>query len=97
MYRTVVYQGKDVLGEVEVYPQRQGEEEKKKFEEIRIDYLSESSERCPPLAVLHTIASSGICFKMESKSSPQPEDNNSSSPSLLHDLHTICIRDNKVF
>ncbi|KAL5841686.1 hypothetical protein ACOSQ3_012289 [Xanthoceras sorbifolium] len=98
MYKTVVYQGKEILGEVEIYPQQQQqpdeeerEEEKKKkvrvFEEIRIGYLSEASERCPPLAVLHTIAPSGICFKMESKSSD--------NKTLLHVLHSTCIRDNK--
>ncbi|KAK4858138.1 hypothetical protein QYF36_011597 [Acer negundo] len=96
MYKTVVYQGKELLGEVEIFPQQQqqqSDEEEKKvkvFEEIRIDYLSEASERCPPVAVLHTIASSGICFKMESKSS---SDNNTTTQ--LHVLHSTCIRDNK--
>ncbi|XP_044461081.1 RNA polymerase II C-terminal domain phosphatase-like 1 [Mangifera indica] len=88
MYKTVVYEGKEKLGEVEIFPQ-QGEEEKKNmkvFDEIRISYYTEASERCPPLAVLHTITSSGICFKMESKSSDNIQ---------LHLLHSSCIRENK--
>ncbi|KAJ0018280.1 hypothetical protein Pint_10632 [Pistacia integerrima] len=87
MYKTAVYEGKEKLGEVEIYPQ-QGEEEKNKkvFDEIRISYYTEASERCPPLAVLHTITSSGICFKMESKSSDNTQ---------LHLLHSSCIRENK--
>ncbi|KAH9748600.1 RNA polymerase II C-terminal domain phosphatase-like 1 [Citrus sinensis] len=92
MYKTVAYLGKEILGEVEIYPQQQGEggegEEKNKkvFDEIRISYFSEASERCPPLAVLHTITASGICFKMESKSSDNIQ---------LHLLHSSCIRENK--
>lgn len=94
MYKTVAYLGKEILGEVEIYPQQQGEggegEEKNKkvFDEIRISYFSEASERCPPLAVLHTITASGICFKMESKSSDNIQ---------LHLLHSSCIRENKVY
>ncbi|GKV45843.1 hypothetical protein SLEP1_g52881 [Rubroshorea leprosula] len=86
MYKSVVYQGEELLGEVEVYPQLQhgGGEVK----EIRIGYLSQASERCPPLAVLHTITPCGICFKMESKHSI-------SKDTPLHLLHSSCIRDNK--
>ncbi|XP_022720487.1 RNA polymerase II C-terminal domain phosphatase-like 1 isoform X2 [Durio zibethinus] len=106
MYKSVVYQGEEVLGEVEIYPQQQQqlreEEDGWKFmvveeemKEIRIGHMTQGSERCPPLAVLHTIACSGICFKMESS-----KDNNYSSSSSqdtppLHVLHSECIRDNK--
>ncbi|KAK8524449.1 hypothetical protein V6N12_029315 [Hibiscus sabdariffa] len=110
MYKSVVYQGEEVLGEVEIYPQQQHlrEEEdggkltvmmmEEEMKEIRIGYLTQGSERCPPLAVLHTITSTGICFKMESS-----KDNNYSSSSSsssqdkpsLHLLHSECIRDNK--
>lgn len=93
MYKTVAFLGKEILGEVEIYPQQQqgeggdGEEKNKKvFDQIRISYFSEASERCPPLAVLHTITASGICFKMESKSSDNTQ---------LHLLHSSCIRENK--
>lgn len=95
MYKTVVYHGKEILGEVDIYPQHQYKEDegddvknRKVFDEIRISYFSEASDRCPPLAVLHTIASNGVSFKMECKSS----DN-----SQLHHLHSSCIRDNKVY
>ncbi|KAF5728664.1 C-terminal domain phosphatase-like 1 isoform 1 [Tripterygium wilfordii] len=98
MFKSVVYKGDELLGEVEIYPQRhlqqQEEEENKKIidelvgREIRISQFSQASERCPPLAVLHTITSSGVCFKMESK-------NSFSTDSLLHLLHSSCIRENK--
>ncbi|GKV00905.1 hypothetical protein SLEP1_g13515 [Rubroshorea leprosula] len=98
MFKSVVYRGEEVLGEVEIYPQLQqqgeGEEdgrrmvEEEEMKEIRIGYFSQASERCPPLAVLHTITSCGISFKMESKHSI-------SQDTPLHLLHHSCIRDNK--
>ncbi|KAB2060553.1 hypothetical protein ERO13_A10G023900v2 [Gossypium hirsutum] len=106
MYKSVVCRGDEVLGDVEIYPQqqqlREEEEEyggkitvmEEEMKEIRIGYLTQGSERCPPLAVLHTITSTGICFKMESS-----KDNNYSSSFQdtppLHLLHSECIRDNK--
>lgn len=86
MYKSIVYEGDDVVGEVEIYPQNQGLELMK---EIRISYYSQPSERCQPLAVLHTITSCGVCFKMES-SKAQSQD------SPLYLLHSTCIRENKV-
>ncbi|KAJ1417623.1 HAD-like superfamily [Sesbania bispinosa] len=85
MYKSVVYQGEVVLGEVEIYPE---ENNYKNFDvkEIRISHFSQPSERCPPLAVLHTVTSCGVCFKMESKSQQQD--------GLFH-LHSLCIRENK--
>jgi len=87
MYKSVVYQGEVVLGEVEVYPE---ENNYKNFhvKEIRISHFSQPSERCPPLAVLHTVTSCGVCFKMESKTQQQD--------GLFH-LHSLCIRENKVY
>ena len=94
MYKAVVYQGEELLGEVEIYPEEKEKEKKKmmiEVKEIRINQFTQSSERCPPLAVLHTITCSGICFKMESKSSlSQQED----SPLFL--LHSSCFTENKV-
>ncbi|KAI4296699.1 hypothetical protein L6164_036638 [Bauhinia variegata] len=84
MYKSVVYQGEVVLGEVEIYP---GENKNIDVKEIRISHFSQPSERCPPLAVLHTITSSGVCFKMESTSQTQD--------ALFH-LHSSCIRETKV-
>lgn len=99
MFKSAVYRGDELLGEVEVYPppQRQGggdEEEKKRkllMEEvlkdrIRISYSSPPSDRCPPLAVLHAITGNGIGFKMETKS----------KDTQISLLHSSCIRDNKV-
>ncbi|XP_030543494.1 RNA polymerase II C-terminal domain phosphatase-like 1 isoform X2 [Rhodamnia argentea] len=106
MYKSVVFHGEELLGEVEIYLQQlnrdggeeescyQSRKEKAKMvenvvkERVRIDHLSLPSERCPPLAVLHTVAASGICFKMESKSSL-------SRDSALSLLHSSCTRDSK--
>ncbi|XP_052202721.1 RNA polymerase II C-terminal domain phosphatase-like 1 isoform X2 [Diospyros lotus] len=87
MYKSVVYEGDKLLGEVEVYPQNQNQNQNGGDVEIRISHFSQPSERCPPLAVLHTITSSGVCFKMESKSHSQD--------SPLYLLHSSCIRENK--
>ncbi|XP_047332764.1 RNA polymerase II C-terminal domain phosphatase-like 1 [Impatiens glandulifera] len=88
MYKSVVYHVDKLIGEVEVYPQNQirngivvvGEQ-------IRISHFSQPSERCSPLSVLHTIALSGVCFKMESKIH--------SPDSLLNLLHFSCFREKK--
>lgn len=88
MYKSVVYEGDkpQPLGEVEVYPQNH---HNMRYTEIRISHLSPPSERCPPLAVLHTITSQGnaICFKMDSKSLFQD--------SPLNLLHSSCLTQNK--
>lgn len=56
---------------------------------IRISHFSQPSERCPPLAVLTTVSSSGLCFKLEaSTSSPVQEQ--------LCLFYSSCLRDNKV-
>ncbi|KAK4386620.1 RNA polymerase II C-terminal domain phosphatase-like 1 [Sesamum angolense] len=83
----LVYEGERLLGEVELQHQGGGvwgEE----IKEIRISHYSPPSERCPPLAVLHTINSTGICFKLESTAK------NVDSPLSL--LHATCLRDNKI-
>ena len=88
----LVYKGEELLGEVEVYPEELNNKKiwDDELKEIRISHYSQSSERCPPVAVLHTISSNGVCFKMEeSKSS-------SHDPSPLFLLHSSCIMENKV-
>ncbi|XP_058730856.1 RNA polymerase II C-terminal domain phosphatase-like 1 [Vicia villosa] len=85
MYKSVVYQGEVVLGEVDIYPEVNNSKNYD-VKEIQISHFSQPSERCPPLAVLHTIASCGVCFKMESKTQHQNQ--------LFH-LHSLCIRENK--
>ncbi|KAI5657039.1 hypothetical protein M9H77_25832 [Catharanthus roseus] len=90
-----VYEGDRMLGEVELYTDHLNGVVWER--EIRISYYSPPSERCPPLAVLHTITSSspsssslmGLCFKLESKDKSQPHD----SPLSL--LHSTCLRENK--
>ncbi|KAM7525108.1 hypothetical protein LguiA_015010 [Lonicera macranthoides] len=90
MYKSVVYEGDKLLGEVDVYPQK--DMMMMKYMEIRISYYSPQSERCPPLAVLHTItSSSGVCFKLESSSKSQSHQDYSQ----LNLLHSSCLRENK--
>lgn len=94
MYKSVVYQGEVVVGEVDVYPEENNNNNNKNYnknfhvKEIRISHFSQPSERCPPLAVLHTVTSCGVCFKMESKTQQQDG---------LFQLHSLCIRENKVY
>ncbi|XP_049381587.1 RNA polymerase II C-terminal domain phosphatase-like 1 [Solanum stenotomum] len=82
----VLYEGERLVGEVEIYCEKGvvwGEKV------IRISHYSPSSERCPPLAVLHTVTT-GLSFKLEpTKSKPLTQD----SPLTL--LHSTCLRDNK--
>lgn len=96
MYKSVVYQGEVVLGEVDIYPEvtnnfnynKNHLDDDLMMKEIRISNFSQPSERCLPLAVLHTVTSCGVCFKMESKTQQQD--------GLFH-LHSLCIRENKVY
>ncbi|XP_010538519.1 PREDICTED: RNA polymerase II C-terminal domain phosphatase-like 1 [Tarenaya hassleriana] len=107
--RVEVYNGEGKVGEMEVHPPRESEKgdemmmlRKKKRREImeevkkgiRISHFSQPSERCPPLAVLHTISSSGLCFKLEATAKFK-----SSSSSPAHEplrlFHSSCLRDNK--
>ncbi|XP_068323936.1 RNA polymerase II C-terminal domain phosphatase-like 1 [Pyrus communis] len=90
MYKSV-YKGEDLLGEVEIYPtENENKNVQDELKEIRISYFSQPSERCPPVAVLHTISSSnGVCFKMmESKTSTSPD-----TPLFL--LHSSMTQENK--
>ena len=57
MYKAVLYQGEELLGEVEIYPEKK---EKIEVKEMKISQFSQASERCPPLAMLHTITATGI-------------------------------------
>ncbi|XP_042038794.1 RNA polymerase II C-terminal domain phosphatase-like 1 isoform X2 [Salvia splendens] len=86
----VVYEGERLLGGAELQPQEgfaalfKAEE----IREIRVSHFSPPSERCPPLAVLHTVNSAGICFKLESTAK-----NVDSSPLAV--MHATCLRQNK--
>ncbi|XP_027160416.1 RNA polymerase II C-terminal domain phosphatase-like 1 [Coffea eugenioides] len=86
-------EGERVLGEVEVYSIDDQNGVVWDRDEIRISEYSQSSERCPPLAVLHTVTSSssdsgGLCFKLELKDKSQQN-------SPLSILHATCLRENK--
>eukprot|EP00256_Glycine_max_P066370 XP_025980965.1 RNA polymerase II C-terminal domain phosphatase-like 1 isoform X2 [Glycine max] len=87
MPTSMVYHGEMAVGEVKIYPE---ENKNMDLKEIRISHFSQPSERCPPLAVLHTITSFGICFKMESSTSQKRQQQDA----LFH-LHSSCIRENK--
>ncbi|GAB4826933.1 hypothetical protein Ancab_033811 [Ancistrocladus abbreviatus] len=97
--KSIVYHGDNLLGEVEIYHQNNNNNNSSydlsvtiKEKGIRISKFSQQSERCPPLAVLHTIASSGVCFKItESSSSKQQQQQE--TPLLA--LHSTCFRDSK--
>lgn len=93
MYKKLVavYEGERELGEVELTCPNQSV----LWKEIKINEYSQPSERCPPLAVLHTITSTSAisssansCFKMEAKFTQSPD-------SPLSVLHSTCLRDNK--
>ncbi|KAJ6979052.1 RNA polymerase II C-terminal domain phosphatase-like 1 [Populus alba x Populus x berolinensis] len=103
MYKSVVYKGEELLGEVEIYAQEQQQEEENKRKSvideivkgIRISHFSQASERCPPLAVLHTITSIGVCFKMEESTASSSTKISSQQESPLRLLHSSCIQENK--
>ncbi|KAG6534343.1 hypothetical protein ZIOFF_008229 [Zingiber officinale] len=86
MVKSAVYYENSFLGEVEIIPQNSNSGSW--MTEIRISHLSPPGERCPPLAVLHAVASGGVCFKMESKSPP-------SNDSRLLSLHSTLDTENK--
>ncbi|CAH9141707.1 unnamed protein product [Cuscuta epithymum] len=97
MYKSMemvkVYEGQTLLGEVELCPQNGVVWTEK---EIRVSHFSLPSERCPPLAVLHTVASSasssGLSFKLEFKS-PKTQQTQDYLP--LYALHATCLREKK--
>ncbi|GAB4831220.1 hypothetical protein Ancab_005231 [Ancistrocladus abbreviatus] len=102
MMKTLVYHGDNLLGEVDVYHLNNNHNANNSYDltvmmkekGIRISKFSPQSERCPPLAVLHTIASSGVCFKiMESSSSSSKQHQQQENP--LFALHSTCFRDHK--
>ncbi|KAL9266616.1 RNA polymerase II C-terminal domain phosphatase-like 1-like protein, partial [Drosera capensis] len=85
----LVYQGEDLVGEVDLYLNHDDTMMMMMVDGIKIERFSQPSERCPPLAVLHTIANDGVWFRMESR----PQVAVGISP--LSELHSSCFRDNK--
>ncbi|KAG5406848.1 hypothetical protein IGI04_012967 [Brassica rapa subsp. trilocularis] len=100
MYRVQVYHEDGRFGEMEIHPPpREPDDDvlrKKKQREvmeqvkigIRVTRFSHPSERCPPLAVLTTVSSCGLCFKLDA-----PASSTAQEPLTL--LHSSCLTDNK--
>ncbi|KAF8717062.1 hypothetical protein HU200_026173 [Digitaria exilis] len=84
-----MFHGEVFLGEMEVFPMKQGGEGGFPFpsNEIRVSHLSPPSERCPPLAILQTIAPFSVRCKLQSKLMPP-------NPSL-HRLYITCFNEYK--
>ncbi|CAL4953591.1 unnamed protein product [Urochloa decumbens] len=69
---TRMFHGEVFLGEMEVFPIKQGGEGGFPFpsNEIRVSHFSPPSERCPPLAILQTIAPFSVRCKLKTKLMP---------------------------
>ncbi|CAO2195313.1 unnamed protein product [Urochloa humidicola] len=67
-----MFHGEVFLGEMEVFPMKQGGEGGLPFpsNEIRVSHISPPSERCPPLAILQTIAPFSVRCKLQTKMMP---------------------------
>ena len=85
-----MFHGEVYLGEMEVFPMKQGGEGGLPFpsNEIRVSRLSPASERCPPLAILQTIAPFSVRCKLQTKLTPP-------NPSLQR-LYLTCFNEFKV-
>ncbi|KFK24628.1 hypothetical protein AALP_AA8G004100 [Arabis alpina] len=86
-HKSVVYHGELRLGELDVNQVSSGHEFRFPNDEIRIHHISPAGERCPPLAILQTIASFAVRCKLESSSPVKP-------PELMH-LHAVCFHELK--
>ncbi|KAG0540218.1 hypothetical protein BDA96_03G390100 [Sorghum bicolor] len=84
-----MFHGEVYLGEMEVFPMKQGGEGGLPFpsNEIRVSHLSPASERCPPLAILQTIAPFSVRCKLHTKLTPP-------NPSLQR-LYLTCFNEFK--
>ncbi|KAG9453968.1 hypothetical protein H6P81_006872 [Aristolochia fimbriata] len=85
-FKSVVYHGDLCLGEVQMFPSENTNFQFPK-NEIRINYLSSPSERCPPLSVLQTISPFAVRCKLEAKSVTEQ--------SPLHRLYVSCLTELK--
>jgi RNA polymerase II C-terminal domain phosphatase-like 1/2 len=85
-----MFHGEVFLGEMEVFPMKPGGDGGLPFpsNEIRVTHFSPLSERCPPLAILQTIAPFSVRCKLQSKLMPP-------NPSL-HRLYLTCFNEFKV-
>ncbi|KAL5710349.1 protein-serine/threonine phosphatase [Ranunculus cassubicifolius] len=87
--KSVVYHGDFCLGEVEIFSTT---DQNVSFpnNEIRINYISQQSERCLPLSILQTISLNTVRFKLNSTSPPSI-----ASQSDLATLYYSCLRELK--
>ncbi|CAN8257414.1 unnamed protein product [Cochlearia groenlandica] len=87
-HKSVVYHGDLCLGELDVNQvSSSGNEFRFPNDEIRIHHVSPAGERCPPLAILQTIASFSVRCKLESSAPVKPQE-------LMH-LHSVCFHELK--
>lgn len=90
--KSVVYHGELRLGELDVKQVSSSSSSGNDFrfpnDEIRIHHVSPAGERCPPLAILQTIASFSVRCKLESSAPIKP-------PELMR-LHAVCFHELKV-
>jgi RNA polymerase II C-terminal domain phosphatase-like 1/2 len=94
MIKSMVYYGNTSIGEVEVRPKGDTNSGVAAWaREIRVDRLSPPSDRCLPLAVMHTVALGARCLVMESR---PPKADHEPPPPLVA-MHAACLRDNKVY
>lgn len=98
--RVQVYHEDGRVGEMEIHPPpRESEDVQRKKKQrgvmeevkmgIRVTRFSQPSERCPPLSVLTTVSSCGLCFKLDAPASSPAQE-----PLSL--LYSSCLTDNKV-
>ncbi|CAA7061817.1 unnamed protein product [Microthlaspi erraticum] len=85
--KCVVYHGELRLGELDVYQVSSGNEFRFPNDEIRIHRISPAGERCPPLAIIQTIASFAVRCKLESSAPVKPQE--------LKHLHAVCFHEMK--
>lgn len=90
-FSSILYNGDTYMGEMSIYPQNEDTELMNIIKnEIRISHFSSPSKRCLPLVVLHSIASSGVCFKMKPKEQQsQPDQTN------INSLYNECVQEAK--
>jgi RNA polymerase II C-terminal domain phosphatase-like 1/2 len=86
-FKIRLHNGDDLVGDMNIYPQRNLPF--KGGDDLRISSFSTASDRCPPLVVLHTIASEGMSFKLK----PLDDCDDSSEFAIMH---SACLRELKV-
>ncbi|PIA32170.1 hypothetical protein AQUCO_04500043v1 [Aquilegia coerulea] len=88
--KTLIFHGDLCLGEVEIFSIRN-----QNFQfpnnEIRINYITQSSERCPPLSILQTISPFTVRCKLKSSSLAEMSHLNTLYFSCLHERKTAVV------